>query len=341
MAQRGYGPRMGMRAGRGLLALVLGALLTVSLGGVGVIAAPPTPADPAGSHGEVLGLVPPKNQANRRPASANNLTYHGGPVMHANTVYAIYWVPTGYSVSAQYRSTIDGFFANVAAASATATPTTSNVYYADTQYSDGSGPIANRSTFASATNSVVDTNVFPSNGCTDSYTSICVSDAQIRSELAKVMAAQGWTGGPDKLYFMFTPQGVGSCTGASSCAFSQYCAYHSSFTPVGASVTTLYANQPYAASFSSCSAGQRPNGDDADDTLNVVSHEHNEAITDPLGSSWYDNQGYENGDKCAWTFGTALGGGSGAQYNQAIGTGKYYLQREWSNKSGACVLTGQ
>ena len=28
------------------------------------------------------------------------------------------------------------------------------------------------------------------------------------------------------------------------------------------------------------------------------------------------------------------------QYNQAIGTGKYYLQQEWSNRSARCVLTG-
>ena len=32
--------------------------------------------------------------------------------------------------------------------------------------------------------------------------------------------------------------------------------------------------------------------------------------------------------------------GSG-QYNQVIGTGKYYLQQEWSNNSKGCVLTGK
>src|SRR4029079_7240946 len=26
-------------------------------------------------------------------AAVDNLTYHGGPVMHTNKVYAIYWVP--------------------------------------------------------------------------------------------------------------------------------------------------------------------------------------------------------------------------------------------------------
>jgi hypothetical protein len=103
----------------------------------------------------------------------------------------------------------------------------------------------------------------------------------------------------------------------------------------------MYANQPYANYVpAACGTGQHPNGDDADDTLNVLSHEHNEAITDPQGTAWYDRQGYENGDKCSWNFGTALGSTGPGLYNQAIGAGKYYLQQEWSNARGGCVLTG-
>jgi hypothetical protein len=89
-----------------------------------------------------------------------------------------------------------------------------------------------------------------------------------------------------------------------------------------------------------CGSGQSPNNDDADSTINVLSHEHNEAITDPLGNAWYDRRGAENGDKCAWNFGTALGGAPEHLYNQVIGTGTYYLQQEWSNRSSGCVLTG-
>jgi hypothetical protein len=49
--------------------------------------------------------------------------------------------------------------------------------------------------------------------------------------------------------------------------------------------------------------------------------------------------GQENGDKCAWTFGAAHGS-PGAKFNQVINEDKYYLQQEWSNLSGGCVLTG-
>jgi hypothetical protein len=104
----------------------------------------------------------------------------------------------------------------------------------------------------------------------------------------------------------------------------------------------LYANQPYTqTSPSGCGSGQSPSGDAAaDSTINVVSHEHNEAITDALGNAWFDRRGYENGDKCAWNFGVALGSNGNGQYNQVINGHDYYLQQEWSNHSSGCVLSG-
>ena len=105
--------------------------------------------------------------------------------------------------------------------------------------------------------------------------------------------------------------------------------------------TTIYTNQPYAAFVpAACDSKQHPNGDDADATINVVSHEHNEAITDPQLNAWYDNSGAEIGDKCAWNFGVSLGRTAFGNYNQIIGTGKYYVQQEWSNAHRGCVLRG-
>ena len=308
---------------------VAAAVLTVP-----AFADPPSPDNPAGARsGDILGISPSaSHNACCTGTSGGNLAYHGGPVMHANKTYAIYWVPAGYSVSTNYQSVINGYFTDVAADSGK----TSNVYYSDAQYTDGSGSAAYASTFGG---SAVDTNALPANGCTDSYTSTCLSDAQIRSEIDRVAAANGWARS-GAIFFMFTAKGIGSCISSSQCAFSYYCAYHSSFS--SSSGTTLYANMPYADTVpSQCDAGNHPNGDDADATLSVTSHEHNETVTDELGNAWYDRRGQENGDKCAWNFGTQLGGSSGSYYNQVINGHHYELQQEWSNKSSRCVLTGQ
>lgn len=76
-----------------------------------------------------------------------------------------------------------------------------------------------------------------------------------------------------------------------------------------------------------------------DDELSAVSHEANEAITDPLLNAWYDAADQENADKCRHSsddFGSPLGGASGALFNQLIGGDQYYLQQEWGNGAGAC-----
>jgi PKD repeat protein len=92
---------------------------------------------------------------------------------------------------------------------------------------------------------------------------------------------------------------------------------------------------PFAA-ISGCNPGQSPNGDTADATLNVVSHEHNETITDPLGTAWFDSSGNENGDECNFTFGAAIGNDFFGSFNQIINGHFYWLQEEWSNRANSC-----
>ena len=267
--------------------------------------------------------------------------------MATNTTYAIYWVPPGQTMSPNYQGIIDGFFQNVAAASGLS----STVYGSDTQYYMGSNPqvfIQASSTFGG---SFVDTSSpIPSGSCNGQYTATiashltgCITDSQIQTEIEHVLGVTGWTPSPTKLFLLFTPRSVGSCADASSgtCAYTFYCAYHSDY--VDSQGDVLYANQPYTETGQlglpgACDSGQHPNGDWADATLNVASHEHNEAVTDPDGNAWYDSSGNEDGDKCAWNFGTSVGSTGFGQYNQMIGTGKYYLQQEWSNASSSCVL---
>lgn len=65
-------------------------------------------------------------------AAAPSLTYHGGAVMHTNTAYAVYWLPAGSVVSANYQALLTGFQQNVAAASVASAAST--VYAVPTQY---------------------------------------------------------------------------------------------------------------------------------------------------------------------------------------------------------------
>jgi len=304
----------------------------VILAFVGSAAAEGPTTPPGLDHNPALGMVPSGfAHGAGRGSGAGALKYHNGPVMHANKVYSIFWVPSGYSISSDYQSLIDRFFTDVAADSGK----TSNVYFSDTQYYDTSGQIAYSSSYGG---SIIDTNPLPSSGCSDAYTAVCLTDAQLQSEIQNVVSSYGWQTGGSTVYFLFTAKGIGSCYG-SSCAFSQYCAYHSWIGSGSSEI--LYANMPYADTVpAGCDAGFHPNNSDADATINVTSHEHNEAITDPNGSAWYDSAGYENGDKCAWTWGTELGSTAYGQYNQLIGGHPYQLQREWSNASAGCVLTG-
>ena len=332
-------------AHRARTAAVLGALL-------GLAALPAGAGARAGAvrPGHIRGIVTANTPQGRALAyrlahraavtSSNNLLYNGGPVMHSDANYAIYWEPSGHATTSTFKNIVNGYFGNVAAASGA----TNNNYSVTTQYYDGSGNIAYSATSGG---SIVDTDPYPSLGCVGTATvgGPCINDSQLQTELAKVIAAHGLPTGLGTEYFVYFPPGVTTCANIATvggngvqsyeCSGTIYCAYHSSYGS-GAS-TVLYANMPYDG-VSGCESGEYPNGDTgADSELNVTSHENIETITDPLGTAWYDSSGNEIGDKCNFTFGSPLGGAAGAQYNEQIGSANYYLQEEWSNAAGGCV----
>src|SRR5712691_7700840 len=58
---------------------------------------------------------------------------------------------------------------------------------------------------------------------------------------------------------------------------------------------------------------------------NVSGHELSETLTDNHLNAWYDSNGSENADKCAWTFGTPfLTFSNGTQWK---------IQGNWSNNA--------
>jgi hypothetical protein len=251
-----------------------------------------------------------KTASVRPHASSNNLIYNGGQVEYGTTtVYAIFWEPTG-SVSANYNSLILRYFKDVGA---------TGLYRNNTQYKDSSGRAASGAVLGG---SWVDTSSYPESPLLDS---------DIQAEAARAQSVKGWKASIHNIFFVFTEQGQDLCfdSAGSQCASNTFCAYHSN------NGSTLYAAMPYAASFS-CNPGSSPNNDDADQTINVTSHEQMEAATDPNGDAWLDSSGQEIGDKCAWTFGSLNSKGGDVTWSGH----SYIVQKEWDNKIGGCALTG-
>jgi len=146
---------------------------------------------------------------------------------------------------------------------------------------------------------------------------------------------------PNTVYAIFTGPGVNLGGGFGS----SYCAYHTHGTVMvsGAARTALYAAMPHNQDFpSGCTSGYpSPNGDvAANSEVNTLAHEIEETTTDELGTAWYDRRGYENADKCAWTWGTLQTAGNGGRYNMVLGGTPFLIQRNWKNSgSGGCALS--
>jgi hypothetical protein len=259
-----------------------------------------------------------KRQPRFAPAASQpQLTYHGGPVQHdGTTAYAIYWQPTGSYMSPTYRTLIERYFQDVGN-----TPFLNVI----TQYPDNVGNIPNSTIYGGAW---TDTTPYPSNP---------VFDSDLRDSVRRALTANPtWQTGLTTEFFVFTAKDKNSCDG-SDCSFTEFCAYHWFFTMNGQ--TVLYANQPYTGtSLSGCGVPESPNNDiDADSTINVVSHEHKETMSDPILNAWFDINGAEGSDKCAWTFGDLLSSNSKA--NVMLNGNPYMLQQEWSNVHKGCVIT--
>jgi hypothetical protein len=282
-------------------------------------------------------------------STCNNLTYHAnGLIMQpAVVIYNIYWQPatlpsgnpTTFAAGYGLVTLKLGAWMIGHGLTATATQyfqTISGV----TTYFQNEGGLASF---------VVDTGAYPASSCTDNGVPVpgdCMTDAQIQAKIAAVMSANGWTGGMNKIFVLYTSSNQGSCmtSANTNCAYVQYCAYHSSFPSGGQ--TVIYTNIPYGNP-TGCEAGSEttPNQLNGDIAANAASHEINQAATNPLGNAWFDDAtGNENADNCVFTFGNpswGTGGGVGAQmWNGTI----FDVQEEWSNHRGpgaaGCVQAG-
>lgn len=289
----------------------------------------------------------------------------------------IFWNPPGFQMDASYKGLITQYLSDVAKASGS----DSNVFSVASEYSGTDGrirydiklgtPINDTNPLPASGCTVVSTDTTAIYADGSGY-SACLDDAQVNGEAHAVATANGLPENLSHIYVVYLPKHVESCfnpgsttstAGGQACTINYqptaaFCAYHSFVMPGFSFSNTpfelVYANMPFPVYLSktgfTCGTDitipgviESPNNNpDADTEISPSSHEINEARTDPdTTSGWFDIQGNENGDECAYRFGTTSGT-PGALYNQVINGNHYLTQLEFSNNSffrsgGGCL----
>ena len=268
----------------------------------------------------------------------------------------IYWVPTGTSIDPQYSGVVNQFINDTAAASGQ----TNNVYSVNTEYyrppSPGGGDKIKYQ--ISATAPITITNAFPA-GCTSptaGYTK-CVQDAAVQSRLSAVLAANSLPTGLGHMYLVIFPPNVDIQDGGGEYASSAWCGIHGAYDSTTPAGPVIYSEIPYPPS--GCNHGQFPQYGlsgtatqptaDGDTIISTISHEINEAITDPSldgDVSWVDSTGHEIGDECSGIYGKPLGSTDPSdpqetEYNQVLNGHFYWTQETFSDLSFKAFGAGQ
>jgi hypothetical protein len=261
---------------------------------------------------------PPGQARGAKPGSGGitqaGIQYHGGPVMLGTVNTYIIWYGNWAGNTA--TTILPDFLGNIGG---------SPYYNINTTYTNGSGTKLSNSVAYGGSTEVA----YPyGNSLTDAQVQQVVADAINGGKLPKDTNA---------VYFVLTSADVT----ASSGFCTQYCGWHTHGTIAGSDIKYSFVGNADRCP-SSCSAqATSPNGNaGADAMASIIAHELEEAHTDPDLNAWYDRRGYENADKCAWTWGTTYTTSNGAKANMKLGTRDYLIQQNWVNAgTGYCALS--
>ena len=271
---------------------------------------------PGAKRSHLRGLTAVRGRSTGAHASAGGvLLYHGGPVLHSEAPYLIYWTPAGHSIPASNQTVLNQYMSDVAADSGGS----DNVYAVLTQYTDSVGPAAYQQTFASG-QAIQDTQPYPANkgGCPlGAGVTACVTDKELQAEITRLIAVDHLGAGVGQdapIYFVITPQDVNICLSGGACSNKNFCAYHDFF--MNGNTPVLYSSVPFTVWATDPTKGcqtdgtslyQTPDlgsqrkffGDHGYQIADNLSHELSETITDPLINAWFTSGfGSEVGDLC-------------------------------------------
>lgn len=293
---KGLGRTAGRFTGRWMVAVLVAA--AVALASVfAAVGAKASGGPPATAAGPAHGYVPSRDAHTTPHGRVSLLQYHGGPVQTSTAnhgVYPIFWgAAWSSSFSATETGIADTFYGGLGGTSYAST---------NSEYTDGSGNhVSPAATANKATN---DTSAAPSKA---------PSTSQVLAEVAK----QYPNPVAGAYYPVYSDQPRGS---------AGYCAWHSAGTINGTEVQfafffSLYNDPACSPDYPNASPQLKALG-------NVSGHEWSEMETDPQLNAWYDQQGNENADKCAWQFNGTQHFGNGSTWT---------IQGNWSNKASGCI----
>lgn len=173
----------------------------------------------------------------------------------------------------------------------------------------------------------------------DNGTATRLSDNDILAIVDRTISAGKLPYDADGVYFVVTSSDIAERSGFCT----RYCGWHTKGNRSNGQKVRYSFVGNAARCLSSCAAQSvSPNGNAGiDGSISVLSHELEEAMTDPDLNAWYDSSGSENADKCAWTFGKTTLLGNGSYANMSFGGRNWLIQRNlWkSGSSWFCALT--
>jgi len=247
----------------------------------------------------------------------HGIFYHGGPVMGTTTatIPNVYYIWYGNWSGNTAINILTNFASGIG----------STTYYnINTTYTNGNGTPIIR-----AVN-------FPKPGIFDHYShGSSLSRSTISSIVATAIHSNELPLDPNGVYFVLTSADVNETSGFCS----QYCGWHSSTRINNTSIKYAFVGNADRCLRSCAAQRTSPNNNPgADGMASVIAHELEETVTDPRLNAWYDNNGEENADKCAWQFGKTQIAPNGSKYNMTVGPNKYLVQMNWLNaNNGMCV----
>lgn len=288
-------------------------------------ALPASAASPFSSSAK-FSLGGPQNQKVRYPA---DLEYNGGPTVESAEQHAVFINPTSQCAPNSCWGDPIGFLKDLSASQFIGITDA----YVNSDAPDRYPDVGNYFFPAYA----------PSAGAGKPFTDLDMAIA------AYSVAAQTGGFGLGHIYHLFLTPGQDVCfDNTFSTCYSpdnlktwKFCAYHGGVSDSAGNVA-LYTVEPYQ-NVAGCNVRPgTPNGQLADSTDNVLSHETMETLTDPLGSAWWnvlDNgiYGEEIGDECAFLLFTSTDvyfDPSVVRLNHKL----YAIQPEYSNAIHACTI---